>query len=277
MLASPLTLCCILLVCTFVNVQWSRISGRFVTIFIFGIRCKRQIIRLFGILENLGFYPSIVCTCKIGEIMKLIFFGNVYVFFQKTIADYHPKYIQVTIKLLLMKAPGRQELLKLLARGAKGWASPREILTEILVNAHPIQQRLCQLIKDTEWCSSFSTAASKHSCAQKALRECWRKCEMENKLQCFDCLNNYGGLMTHVYNPFSKKLSCLPTNILNHKTLNYWPEFLEVNSVSFKQLCRSWTWLQSVEIFLIRKRTGSVSVSVCFFVQMFARSSWNNY
>ena len=55
---------------------------------------------------------------------------------------------------------------------------------------------------------------------------------MENKLQCFDCLNNYGGLMTHVYNPFSKKLSCLPTNILNHKTLNYWPEFLEVNSVS---------------------------------------------
>ena len=58
--------------------------------------------------------------------------------------------IQVTIKLLLMKAPGRQELLKLLARGAKGWASPREILTEILVNAHPVQQRLCQLIKDTE-------------------------------------------------------------------------------------------------------------------------------
>ena len=49
-----------------------------------------------------------------------------------------------------MKAPGRQELLKLLARGAKGWASPREILTEILVKAHPVQQRLCQLIKDTE-------------------------------------------------------------------------------------------------------------------------------
>ena len=69
----------------------------------------------------------------------------------------------------------------------------------------------------------ISTAASNVSTAvpQKALRECWRKCEMENKLQCFDCLNNYDSLMTHVYKPFSKTLSSLPTNILNHKTLNY--------------------------------------------------------
>ena len=62
-------------------------------------------------------------------------------------ARYHPAYKQATVKLLSIKTQEKHELLQKLGQGARGVASPMEILREILQNAYPVQERLCHLLR----------------------------------------------------------------------------------------------------------------------------------
>ena len=50
-------------------------------------------------------------------------------------ARYHPAYKQATVKLLFIKTQEKHELLQKLGQGARGVASPTEILREIQQNA----------------------------------------------------------------------------------------------------------------------------------------------
>ena len=60
--------------------------------------------------------------------------------FQNTLGRYscHPPWLQAAIKVMLIKSPGRHEIIKTLGEAAKGEASPREVLRDVLSKAHPV-------------------------------------------------------------------------------------------------------------------------------------------